>query len=39
MRYVSKLMRSDPGTVFVTLLMIGLLSFGVWELLSKVKIR
>ena len=39
MQYVSKMMRSDPGTFIVTLWMLALLSFGLWDLLSKAKGR
>jgi hypothetical protein len=39
MRYISNMLRNEPGTLLVTLLMIGLLSFGLVDLLTKVKIR
>ena len=39
MRYISNMVRNEPGTLVVTLMMIGLLTFGLVDLLTKVKIR
>jgi hypothetical protein len=39
MRFLAKLTGNNPGTLTVAVLMLALLSFGLLELLMKVKVR